>query len=136
VLGRTTSNTDTQDSPRPGFGGSHHLFLYNILYIFPWRLHPNGYFSRDSRVRVSKLRQMGFPRLWSPITLQADFRSQCGPKQSCSSCRELSNDMWHASCSSVNWVDSRLFVVGSQIGNLTPDPSFGHNLCFRCLNEQ
>jgi hypothetical protein len=25
-------------------------------------------------------------------------------------------------------------VVGSQIGNLTPSPSFGHNLCFRCPN--
>ncbi len=25
VLGRTTSNTNTQDSPRPGLGGSHHL---------------------------------------------------------------------------------------------------------------
>jgi hypothetical protein len=25
-------------------------------------------------------------------------------------------------------------VVGSQIGNLTPGPSFAHNLCYRCLN--
>jgi hypothetical protein len=25
-------------------------------------------------------------------------------------------------------------MVRSQIGNLTPDPSFGHNLCFRYLN--
>jgi hypothetical protein len=25
-------------------------------------------------------------------------------------------------------------VVGSQIANLTPDPSFGHNSCFRCPN--
>jgi hypothetical protein len=32
-------------------------------------------------------------------------------------------------------VDSRLFVVGSQIGNSTPGLSFGHNLCFRCSNE-
>jgi hypothetical protein len=30
--------------------------------------------------------------------------------------------------------DSRLLVVGSQIANLTPGPSFGHNLCFRCSN--
>jgi hypothetical protein len=27
-------------------------------------------------------------------------------------------------------------VVGSQTGNSTPGPSFGHNLCFRCPNEQ
>jgi hypothetical protein len=25
-------------------------------------------------------------------------------------------------------------MVGSQIANLTTDPSFGHNLCFRCPN--
>jgi hypothetical protein len=29
-----------------------------------------------------------------------------------------------------------MFLVGNQIVNLTTDPSFGHNLCFRCLNEQ
>jgi hypothetical protein len=27
-------------------------------------------------------------------------------------------------------------MVGSQVDSLTPDPSFGHNLCFRCPNEQ
>jgi len=27
-------------------------------------------------------------------------------------------------------------VVENQTGNLTPGPSFGHNLCFRCPNEQ
>jgi hypothetical protein len=27
-------------------------------------------------------------------------------------------------------------VVGSQIANLTSDPSFGHNLCFKCPNGQ
>jgi hypothetical protein len=31
-------------------------------------------------------------------------------------------------------VDSWLLVGGSQIANLTPNPSFGHNLCFTCLN--
>jgi hypothetical protein len=44
----------------------------------------------------------------------------------------------------LNWIsivipittDSRLFVVRSQTGNSTPGPSFGHNLCFRCPNEQ
>jgi hypothetical protein len=30
--------------------------------------------------------------------------------------------------------ESWLLVVKSQIGDLTPDPSFGHNLCFRCPN--
>jgi hypothetical protein len=27
-------------------------------------------------------------------------------------------------------------MVGSQIDNSTPGPSFGHNLCFKCPNEQ
>jgi hypothetical protein len=31
-------------------------------------------------------------------------------------------------------VDSRLLVVGSQTANLTPDPSFAHNLSCRCPN--
>jgi hypothetical protein len=30
--------------------------------------------------------------------------------------------------------DSWLLVVKSQIANLTPGPSFGHNLCFKCQN--
>jgi hypothetical protein len=38
-------------------------------------------------------------------------------------------------CTQGNRVDSQLLVVGSQIANLTPDLSFGHNLCFRCPNE-
>jgi len=94
------------------------------------------FLSRDSRVGVSKSRQLGLPRLWSPVTLRADLESKCGLKQSCSSCRELSNGMWHVVCIKVNRVDSRLFLVGSQIGSLTPGLSFGHNLCFRCPNEQ
>jgi hypothetical protein len=36
-------NTDTVDSPRPGLGGSHHLPPYNILYGWPWSLHPNDF---------------------------------------------------------------------------------------------
>jgi len=44
--------------------------------------------------------------------------------------------MSHATCTQGNWVDSWLLVVGSQIVKLTPDLSFGHNLCFRCLNGQ
>ncbi len=140
MLGRATGNTDTQDSPRPGLGGSHHLPPYSILCSSPRRLHPNGYFSRDSRVGVSKSRQMGLPGLWSPITLRADLGSQCDLKKSFRSRRDLSNGMSHVLYSQVFRVDSRLLVVGSQNwqtpGNSTPDPSFGHNLCFRCPNEQ
>jgi hypothetical protein len=96
--------------------------------------------SRDSRVGVPKLRQPGLPRLWSRITLRADLGSRRGLKQSCSSCRELSNGMSHVVCSLVFRVDSWLLVIGSPNwqtpGSSTPGPSFAHNLCFRCPNEQ
>jgi len=136
VLGWVTGNTDTQDSPRPGLGGSHHLPPYSIFCDSPWRLHPNGFLSRDSKVGVSKLAKLGLPRLGSPITLRANLRWRCGLKQSYRSCRNLSNDMSYVFCSQVNQVDSWLFLVGSQTGSLTPGPSFGHNLCSRCPNEQ
>ncbi len=44
VLGRATGNLDTQDSPRPGLEGSHHLPPYSILCVTPWGQHPNGHF--------------------------------------------------------------------------------------------
>jgi hypothetical protein len=67
--------------------------------------------------------------------MRADLGWQCGLKQSYSSRQELSNDKLHAPCNQVNWVVSRPFVVGNQTNSLTPDPSFGHNLCFECSNE-
>jgi hypothetical protein len=42
--------------------------------------------------------------------------------------------MLHAICTHENRVNSRLLIVGSQIANLTPNSSFGHNLCCRCPN--
>jgi len=98
--------------------------------------HPNGFLSRDSQVGVPKSPKLGLSQLWSPITLRSNLRSRCGLKQSCSPRWELSNGMSHAVYRQVNRVDSRLFLVKSQIGSLTPSPSFGHNLCFRCQNEQ
>jgi hypothetical protein len=95
-----------------------------------------AFLSRDSRVGVLKSRQLGLLRLWSPITLRTDFKSKCGLKQSFSSRQELFNGMPHVVYRQVNWVDSWLFLVGSQTGSLTPGLSFGHNLCFRCPNEQ
>jgi hypothetical protein len=95
-----------------------------------------AFLSRDSRVGVPKSCQLGLPRLWSPITFRAHFGLRCGLKQSCSSCRKLFNGMSHALYSQVNRVDARLFLIQSQIGNLIPGISFGHNLCLRCLNEQ
>jgi hypothetical protein len=74
----------------------------------------------------------GLPRLWSFITFGIDLRSTRRLKQSCRSRRDLSNGMSHVFCSQVFRVDSRFLVVGSQ----NRRTSFGHNLCFRCPNEQ
>jgi hypothetical protein len=52
-------------------------------------------------------------------------------KQSYSRRQELSNGMWHTTCTQRNHGDSRLLMIESQIDNLTPDFSFGYNLCFR-----
>jgi len=54
-VGTSHGHFDTQDSPRPGLGGSHHLPPYSILYNAPRGLHPNGSFSRNSQVGVPKL---------------------------------------------------------------------------------
>ncbi len=43
VLRRATGNTNTQDSPRPGLGRSHHLPPYSILWTSPRGPHPNGF---------------------------------------------------------------------------------------------
>jgi len=134
VLGWATGNSDSQDLPRPGLRGSHHLAPYSILCASSWDPHPNGILSQDSQVKVPKLPKLGFLQLWGPIILHADLRLRWGLKQSCSPHQDFSNDIWQATCTQGIRVNFRLLVVGSQIANLTPDPSFGHSLCFRCPN--
>jgi hypothetical protein len=73
-------------------------------------------------------------QLWGAITLCEDLWLRWGRKQSYSPRQELSNDMWHATCTQGNRGDSWLLMVGNQIANLTLDPSFDHNLCFKCPN--
>ncbi len=136
TFGAKTSHgqTNSQDSPWPGLGGSHHLPLYNILYASPRSPHPNGILSRDSQVRILKLPKLGLLRLWGPITSRADLRLKWGLNQNFSFLQELFNDMLHATCTQRYWVDSRLLVVASQTTNLTPGLSFGHNLYFKSPN--
>ncbi len=135
VLGRTTSNSDSQDSPQPELGWSHHLPPYSILCASPQGPHLNGILSQDSQVGVPKFSSFGLSQTWGPITFHVELGLRPGPKQSCSPRQELSNDMWHTICMQENLVDSWLLVVGSQIINLILDLSFGHNLCFKCPNE-
>ncbi len=125
---------DSLDSPRPGLGGSHHLPPYSILCNSPPHLHPNDFFSQDSQSGVSKLSRFGLPRLWTLITPRPKLGSGWGPNQSCRSPWELSNGVLHSTCTHRDQVDSWLLVVRSQIANLTPGPSFDHNLCCGCPN--
>jgi len=49
--------TNAQNSPRPKFGGSHHL----PLIIFTMGTTPKCHFSRDSQVRSPKIFEIGIP---------------------------------------------------------------------------
>ncbi len=134
MLRQATDNFGLQDSPRFGLGGSHHLPPYSILCNSPRRLHPNDFLSRDSRKEVLKLPRLGLSQFCGAITSCLELWSGRSLKQSCSSHRELSNGVLHATCTHGSWVDSQLFVVGSQTASLTPDFSFCHNLCYKFPN--
>ncbi len=86
-------------------------------------------------MEVPKFSQLGLPRLWGPITLCADIQLRWGLKQSCSPRWELFNGFSYTTCTQGNLGDSWLLVVGSQIINLTPNPSFGYNLWIKCPNR-
>jgi hypothetical protein len=133
-VGTSHAHLDTFDSSRPGLGGSHHLPPYSILCSSTQRLHPNGYFSRDSQSGVPKLSRFRFSGLWAFITSCPKLGSRRGLNQSCSSRRDLFNAMSHSYWKRREEVDSRLLVVRSQTGNLTPGPSFTHNLGCRYPN--
>jgi len=128
------ANTDSQDSPRPGLGGSHHLPPYSILYAWPQGQHPNVILSWNSQVGVPNFPKLGLLRLWRPITSSTDLRLRWDLKQSCILRQDLSNGMSHATYTKGNQGDSWLLVVRSQIANLTFGLSFSHNLCFKNLN--
>jgi len=78
--------------------------------------------------------QIRLPGLWELITLGSNVWLERGLKQTCSSPQELSNGVSHFTCTCRGRVDPRLLVVGSQIVNLTPGPSFNHNLCCKFPN--
>jgi hypothetical protein len=71
VLGQATGNTDSLDSPQPGLRGSHQLPPYSIICVCPRDLHPNGFLSRDSSLKLSRF---GLSRLWELITPSSHLR--------------------------------------------------------------
>ncbi len=65
VLRQTTGNTDTQDSPRPRLGGSHHLPPYSILVALR-----GGYIQMVLFLGTPEMESRNCPG-WSPGTLGA-----------------------------------------------------------------
>jgi hypothetical protein len=90
---------------------------------------------KTPKLKLPKFSKLGFSRLRKLITFYVGFWLKWGLKQGCIPCQKLFNDMCHATYKQVNQGDSWLLVVKNQIANLTFNPSFGHNLCFKCLKS-
>ncbi len=128
------ANTNSQGSPRSILREAT-TFLLIVFFV-----HVHGactqmsFFLKTSKLQIPKFPKLGLPGLWKPITFYADLQLRCDFKQSYNPHREIFKDMQHATFTQVNQSDLRLLVIRSQIGHLTPDPSFGHNLCFKYRN--
>jgi hypothetical protein len=86
------------------------------------------------KLGVPKFSKLGLLELWRPINSCADPQLRWGLNQSYNSHQDLSNNMWHATCTHVFQGDSQILMVRSQIGTLILGLSFGHNLCFKYSN--
>jgi hypothetical protein len=113
------------------------------LIIFSIALH-RGYIQMALFPGTPKLESQNCPKivpvgvlgLWELITPDCRVWSWGGLNQSSSPGLDLSNDVFHSQIRCRKEVNSRLLVVRSQITNLTPSPSFAHNLVCRCPNGQ
>jgi hypothetical protein len=127
-----TRTHKTQHGPNLGEATTFPLILYYVplreahIQMTFFLGFPNGSFE------ISKVKT---PATLGPITLCADLWLRWGLKQSCNPCWELLNGMWYTTWTQGNRVDTRLLVLRSQIANLTPGLSFGHNLCFNYSND-
>jgi hypothetical protein len=74
--------------------------------------------------------------LWGLITSCVNLQLRWGFKKSYSPRQKICKGMWHSTWKQVNQSDSQLLLVRCQIGNLTPNPYFGHNLCFKYPNAE
>jgi hypothetical protein len=86
------------------------------------------------KLRVLKFSKLGLSWLWGPITFHAYLWLKWGLKQSCSFYRKLFKGTWNVTYTQVNQCYYQLLMVRNQIGNLTPGPSFGHQLYFKYPN--
>ncbi len=91
-------------------------------------------FPRTPKVESRKCLDLDSWDFWAFITSHPELGSGRGLNQSYISPRELFKGVSHFIYMHWYRVDSRLLMIGSQIGNLTLGPSFDHNLCCRCPN--
>jgi len=122
----------SQDSSRPGLRGNHHLPIFPHLGYGAYT--QMSFCPRTPKLGIMKFLKLRFLQLWKPIIFCFNVRLKWGLKESCNLPQELFNDMWHATCTKINQGDFWLSVVGSQIANLIPDPSFSHSLCLKYSN--
>ncbi len=83
---------------------------------------------------VPKFLKLGLLELWRPVTSCSDLQLKRCLKKNFSPRRKISNNIWHATYTHIIQGDYWLLVVGSQIGTLTLNPSFNHNLCYKYSN--
>jgi hypothetical protein len=139
VLGQVTGTLDHKTHHGPDSGEA--TTFPHIVFSATLR---RGYIQMALFPRTPKLESrtcpetvlVGVPGLWKLITPDCRVRSRRGLNQSYSPRRDLSNAMSHSQFGGREEVDSRLLVVGSQTANLTPGPSFAHNVGYRCPNGQ
>ncbi len=121
------------------FGIRHHSPPNNILCASPWKLHPNVTFPQDSQGLQSgslKTRTIVVPKLWRFISFSNPICFENARVIYYSAQKNLFNGAWKSLIESHLTPPFKGLVVGSQIHNLTPTPSFDHNLCKSSLNEQ
>jgi hypothetical protein len=139
VLGQATGTSDHKTHHGPNSGEA--TTFPHIVFFAPCF---GDYIQMALFPRTPKLESRNCPEivpagvlgLWELITPDCKVQSRRGLNQTCSPCQDLSNDVSHSQFRRREEVDSRLLVVGSQTANLTPGPSFAHNLGYRCPNGQ
>jgi hypothetical protein len=137
VLGQATSTLDHKTHHGPDSGDA--TTIPHIVYSATLReshiqmAQIPGTPEMESR-NCPEIVPSGVPGLWEVIAPRPDLGSQRDFNRSYSPRRHLSNAVSHSRFGHRERVDSRLLVVGSQTANLTPGPSFVHNLGCRCPN--
>jgi hypothetical protein len=64
-----TNSQNSQNSPQPELGGSHHLPPYSIFCAWPWDLHSNVILPQDSQLRNPEISE--FPEIGTLMILKA-----------------------------------------------------------------